>query len=201
MKKILISSSIFLVILVSTAVIGWAEVGHQLFMPMVFCENCPPPPTITPTPTVTKTPKPPTPTPTNTPTYIPAEGGNSCVYVDYAWRNSDGSTTIAGLVPSICSYMVEYDVQGGGTLLIVNAERIKTDTYGCMEGDFGYWPPIDYPCPPPPDDELRDEWGRILWGDFETLTHPDSFQKVCGYCAECGYPYTRNCVEVYNPKD
>jgi len=204
MKKILISSSIFLVILVSTAVIGWANVEQKLFMPIIFKDGVyydTPTPTNTATPTVTKTPKPPTPTPTVTPTIIVAEGGNSCVYALGAGRNSDGSTSIGGLVPSICSYLVPYQVQMDGQLLIVKAERIKYDTWGCQEGDFGYWPPIDYPCPPPPEDELFDEWGRILWGDIDFITIDNSYKIVCGYCEECGEPYTTNCVNVYIPKD
>jgi len=86
-----------------------------------------------------------------------------------------------------------------GQLLIVRAERIKTDTWGCMEGDFGYWPPIDYSCPPP--EQIFDEWGAILWGDTEYLRLPNSYKYVCGYCAECDPPYTTNCEEVYVPKD
>jgi len=178
--------------------IGAAQVEHQLFMPMVFCENCPPPPT------ATKTPKPPTPTPTVTPTAILAEGGNSCVYALGAGRNSDGSTSIAGLVPSVCSYLVPYQVQMDGRLLIVKAERVKTDTWGCEQDDFGplvQWPPIDYPCPPPPEDELFDEYGRILWGDLDIIRLENSYKIICGYCEECGEPFTTNCIEVYIPKD
>ena len=80
-----------------------------------------------------------------------------------------------------------------GNLLIVQAERIKTDTYGCMEGDFGYWPPIDYPCPPPviPPDPFE-----TVWGDIQTLDVERSAAIVCGYCEECGDPYTLNCKEV-----
>jgi len=184
--------------------IGAAQVEHQLFMPMVFCENCPPPPTVTPTPTATNTPKPPTPTPTVTPTAILAEGGNSCVYALGAGRNSDGSTSMAGLVPSVCSYLVPYQVQMDGQLLIVKAERVKTDTWGCEQDDFGplvQWPPIDYPCPPPPEDELFDEYGRILWGDLDIIRLENSYKIICGYCEECGEPFTTNCIEVYIPKD
>jgi len=201
MKRVI--GLLIFVLLLATGVTAAQQ--ETLYMPLVFKNGVlydTPTPTVTATPTKTATPKPPTPTPTATPTLVQAEGGNSCVYVDFAWRNSDGSTTIAGLVPSVCSYMTQYDVQAGGTLLIVKANRIKTDTYGCEESDFGplvEWPPVDSDCPPPPEDELRDEWGRILWGDFETLTHPNSYQVVCGYCEECGYPYTVNCVDVYNP--
>ena len=102
-------------------------------------------------------------------------------------------------MPSVCSYLVPYQVQQDGTLLIVKAERIKTDTYGCEEDDFGpgiTWPPVDYDCPPPPEDELFDEYGRILWGDLDLITLPNTYKIVCGYCEECGEPYTVNCVDV-----
>jgi len=193
-KKTSIIVILFVLFLFLTAAIVETVYENLVYMPLVLKQGT------TPTPTVTKTPKPPTPTPTNTPTYIPAEGGNSCVYVMGAGRNSDGSTSIGGIVPSICSKLVPYDVQMDGQLLVVRAERIKTDTWGCQEGDFGYWPPIDYPCPPPPEDELFDEYGRILWGDFEFVTYPNSYKYICGYCAECDPPYTTNCVEVYIPK-
>jgi len=180
---------------------GYGSGALSLYMPIVFKDGVY---YDTPTPTVTKTPKPTPLPPTPTPTYVVAEGGNSCVWVLGAGRNSDGSTSIASLVPSVCSYLVPYDVQMDGQLLIVRAERIKTDTYGCMEGDFGplvEWPPVDGDCPPPPEDELFDEYGRILWGDFYITTYENSYKYVCGYCAECDPPYTTSCETVYIPKE
>jgi len=192
-KKTSIIVILFVLFLFLTAAIVETVYENLVYMPLVLKQGT------TPTPTVTKTPKPPTPTPTVTPTIIVAEGGNSCVYALGAGRNSDGSTSIGGLVPSICSYLVPYQVQMDGQLLIVKAERIKYDTWGCQEGDFGYWPPIDFSCPPPPADELFDEYGRILWGDIDFITVDNSYKIVCGYCEECGEPYTTNCVNVYIP--
>ena len=179
------------------------------FMPLIFKDGVyydTPTPTPTLTPTATKTPKPPTPTPTATPTYILAEGGNSCAYIIAAGRSADGGTGMGALVPSVCSYLVPYQVQQDGTLLIVKAERIKTDTYGCQEDDFGplvKWPPIDYDCPPPSldiDDLIDPNTGMILWGDLDLLVVPNSYQIVCGYCEECDDPHTVNCVEVVKPE-
>lgn len=177
---------------------------NKEYMPMIFKNYPKPTPTPTLVPTKTSTPRPTEVPPTPTPTYVVAEGGNSCVYALGAGRNSDGSTSMALLLPSVCSYPVIHDVQLDGQLVVVRAERIKTDTYGCMEGDFGplvTWPPIDGDCPPPPEDQLFDEWGRILWGDLDVFTLPNSYKIVCGYCAECEPPYTTNCVNVYIPKD
>lgn len=175
------------------------------FMPLIFKNGYYPtvePPT--PVPTVTNTPKPTEVPPTPTPTPILAEGGNSCVYILGSGITRDGGTGIGAIVPSVCSFMVKQDVQQDGQLLIVKALRIKTDTWGCQEGDFGplvTWPPTDYDCPPPEDvDDIIDpNTGQILWGDFEFESFPNSYQVVCGYCEECPEPHTVNCVEVQRP--
>jgi len=190
------------VVLLITASIVFANMTYESYLPLVLDGGVyydTPTPSATVTPTATRTPKPPTETPTPTPTVIVAEGGNSCAYILGAGKSADGGTGIGALVPSVCSYLVPYQVQQDGTLLVVKAERIKTDTWGCEEGDFGpgvTWPPTDYDCPPPPKEELFDEFGRILWGDLDLITLPNTYKIVCGYCEECGPPYTVNCVEV-----
>jgi len=195
MKNVLL---ILLVVLLGFGVLAASQVEYVTYMPLAMKSGYyPGVPTFTPTPdpTATKTPRPPTPTPTATPTYVWAEGGNTCVHMDGAVRDkSTGGVIAGGLVPSLCSHMIVHDTQQDGKLVILRAIRIKTDTWGCEEGDFGYWPPIDFPCPSP--DDPISEWGQILWGDYDVIKLDNSAQTVCGYCEECGEPYTRNCVEV-----
>ena len=181
---------ILLVVLIGVGILAASQVEYLAYMPLVQDDS--------PDPTATKTPRPPTPTPTATPTYVWAEGGNTCVHMDGAIKDkSTGGVIAGGLVPSVCSHMTVHDTQQDGQLVILRAIRIKTDTWGCRENDFGplvTWPPIDYPCPSP--DNPISEWGQILWGDYDVIELVNSAQTVCGYCLECGPPYTRNCVEV-----
>jgi hypothetical protein len=57
---------------------------------------------------------------------------------------------------------------------------------------------VDYDCPPPEDieDLIDPNTGMILWGDLDMLVLENSYKIVCGYCEECGPPYTVNCIEV-----
>ena len=188
---------ILLVILIGVGVLAASRVEHVAYMPLIYDASADP--TATPEPTATKTPKPPTPVPTATPTTVWAEGGNSCVYV-FSSRDTaaNDGMKISSQVPSLCSKLVVDRVEGDGTLLVVRAVRIKTDTWGCRQEDFGpyaEWTPVDYPCPPPELPPPTDEWGRPLWGDYEGLTVYFNTKYVCGYCEECDPPYTLNCIE------
>jgi hypothetical protein len=196
---VLVFSILCIVVVISTVQAGNE---HRAHMPLVFDDGVyydTPVPTATPTATPTKTPRPPDPTPTATATVTIGEGG-SCVAVRGARRNViTGGILIDGLVPSVCSYMVidHWQDHPAGNLLVVRAERIKIDTPGCEQGDFGpgvAWPPVDDPCPPV--EPLVSEWGEILWGDIDLFNVERSAAIVCGYCEECGEPYTYNCVEV-----
>lgn len=202
MKKYKIFVPLMVIFLFLSAAMVEVVYENMVYMPLVFKDGYyydTPTPTATLTPTATKTPKPPTPTPTATPTYIVAEGGNSCVYIWDAVRTVDGGTRVISQAPSVCSYLTIHSWQDHplGNLLIVKAERIKTDTYGCEEDDFGplvKWPPIDGVCPPP--EIPPDPFSEDPWGDIETLTLERSAAIVCGYCEECGVPFTLNCKEV-----
>ena len=189
MKNFLV---ILLVILLTAVIlIAAGNVTYGLYMPIIHDDS--------PDPTATPTPKPPTPVPTATPTTVWAEGGNTCAYV-FSARDAyvgDGMK-VSAQVPSVCSKLEIDRVEADGTLLVVRAKRIKTDTWGCRESDFGpyvTWPPIDSECPPSELPPPTDEWGRPLWGDYESLDVYFNTKFVCGYCAECGEPYTLNCVE------
>ena len=180
--------TILLVILIGVGVIAAAEMQYTVYMPVVY--NSGAVPTATPEPTHT-------PVPTATPTPMWDDSGNSCVHIDGAIKDKTAGIIVGGVVPSVCSYMVVHDWQLDKSLVILRAVRIKTNTWGCMQSDFGplvVWPPIDAACPPP--DNPISEWGQILWGDYDVIKIADSAQTVCGYCAECGPPYTSNCVEV-----
>ena len=185
---------ILLVILIGVGMLAAAEMQYTAYLPLVQDDSQDP--TATPVP---PTPKPPTPVPTATPTTVWAEGGNTCAYV-FAARDAyvgDGMK-VSAQVPSVCSKLVVERVEADGTLLVVRAKRIKTDTWGCRESDFGpyvTWPPIDNECPPPSLPPPTDEWGRPLWGDYESLDVLFNTKFVCGYCEECGEPFTLNCVE------
>lgn len=205
MKNIIVGTALLVFVgIVLAPLTPLASTGFDYFMPLVFYDSYHgvPTPTPTATATLTSTPKPtktPEPPPTPTPTPILAEGGNSCVYILGAGKSADGGTGMGALVPSVCSYLVPYDVQQDGQLLVVKAERIKTDTWGCYEWQFGpgvSWPPVDYPCPPPEGDLIDPNTGQILWGDIDLLVVENSYKIVCGYCEECGPPYTVNCEEV-----
>ena len=186
-------TTILLIILIGAGMLAAAEMQYTAYMPLVQDDSADP--TATPEPTHTNTPRPPTPTPTVTPFPVWDDSGNTCVHIDGAIKDKiSGNIIVGGVVPSVCSYMVVHDEQQDDSLVILKAIKIKTDTWGCEEGDFGYWPPIDFPCPPP--DEPISEWGQILWGDYDVIKIADSAQTVCGYCEECGPPYTSNCVEV-----
>jgi hypothetical protein len=182
---------ILLVILIGVGILAAGQVEYLAYMPLIQDDS--------PDPTATKTPRPPTPTPTATPTYVWAEGGNTCAYVFSArdWHTGSGMK-VSAQVPSVCSVLEIERREGDGTLLVVKAHRIKTDTYGCRQSDFGpymTWPPVDSVCPPPELPPPTDEWGRPLWGDYESFDVPFNSKIVCGYCAECGAPFTLNCVE------
>ena len=183
---------ILLVILIAVGMLAAAEIQYSAYMPIVY--NSSADPKVTPE---QPTPKPPTPTPTATPFPVWDESGNTCVHIDGAIKDKTGGVIVGGVVPSVCSLMVVHDWQQDGSLVVLKSIRIKTNTWGCMESDFGplvEWPPIDAACPPP--DEPISEWGQILWGDYDVIKIADSAQVVCGYCEECGPPYTSNCVEV-----
>lgn len=184
---------------------SFAYSENNLHMPLVFKDGVyydTPTPTATLEPTPTKTPKPPEPTPTATPTRTLREGANTCGVALGAGINPfDGGTDVGALVPGLCSFVEFYQEQLGGTVLVVKANGIKIDTWGCMEGDFGSWPPDESDCPPV--EPFFDDYGRILWGDIEITHFENSYQKVCFFCDEedCGNPTnTYNCVEVHRPK-
>ena len=185
---------ILIVILIGVGILAAGQVEYRAYMPLIYDASADP--TATPEPTHTKTP---TPEPTATPTLVWAEGGNTCAYV-FAARDAyvgDGMK-VSAQVPSVCSKLVIDRVEADGTLLVVRAKRIKTDTWGCRPSDFGpyvTWPPTDDDCPPPSLPPPTDEWGRPLWGDYESLDVQFNTKFVCGYCAECDPPYTLNCVE------
>jgi hypothetical protein len=185
MKKLL-TFTIPIIGILLIATVAWASVSHNLFMPVVYDSRTP-----VPTATATRTPRPPTPTPTATPTYIPAEGGNTCAHIWAASKTSDGIKAVAQ-VPSVCAVLVVQDWQLDGQLVILRAERIKTDTWRCEQSDFGpiEWPPVDYPCPPP------DDLDPFTWGDIQSVELDKTAKYVCGYCEECEYPHTVNCVIV-----
>lgn len=196
MKNILMV--LLVVLLGGSVLIGASTIEYTSYMPLIYDASTDPPPT--PTPPPTKTPKPPPPTPTPTPTYQWAEGGNTCAYIWAARDNPWGEGMITyAQVPSVCSILEVDRWEQGHTLLIVKAHRIKTDTYGCQQWDFGplvEWPPTDDVCPPPELPPPSDEWGRILWGDIEDLYTIDNAKVICGYCEECEDPHTLNCVEI-----
>ena len=191
MRNVLI---VLLVILIGVGILAAEKMQYHAYLPLVYDASADP--TVTPKP---PTPKPPTPTPTATPTTVWAEGGNTCAYVFSArdLRTDDGMK-VSAQVPSVCSKLVVDRVEADGTLLVVRAKRIKTDTWGCRESDFGpyvTWPPTDDDCPPPSLPPPTDYYGRPLWGDYESLDVPFNTKVVCGYCYECGPPYTLNCVD------
>ena len=191
-------TAVVMIIVILLAILAFDIVraeGGWVFLPLIYRDA---PVTPSPTPKPTRTPTPP---PTPTPTYVLAEGGNTCAHILGAGRSAEGGTGMGALVPSVCSYLVPHDVQQDGQLLIVRAERIKTDTWGCQKSDFGplvVWPPVDHDCPPPEDieDLIDPDTGMILWGDLDLLVVENSYKIVCGYCEECGPPYTVNCEEV-----
>ena len=178
---------ILIVILIGVGMLAASQVEHVVYMPLVYDSSADP--TATPEPTHTPTP---------TPAPVWDDSGNTCVHIDGAIKDKiSGSIIVGGVVPSVCSLMVVHDWQLDKSLVILKAIRIKTNTWGCMQSDFGplvTWPPVDAACPPP--DNPISEWGQILWGDYDVIKIADSAQTVCGYCAECGPPYTSNCVEV-----
>ena len=184
MKNVLL---ILIAIVVGVGLLAASQIQHSVYLPVVYYD---PPPS-------SSTPKLPTPAPTVTPLPVWDENGNTCVHIAGAIKDRTGGVIVGGLVPSVCSHMVIHDWQQDGQLVVLKAVRIKTNTWGCLEGDFGplvTWPPIDAECPSP--DNPISEWGEILWGDYDVLKLVDSAQTVCGYCEECGPPYTRNCVDV-----
>ena len=181
---------IIVILLAAVVVIAAGNVTYGLYMPLIYDASADP--TATPKP---PTPRPPTPTPTATPTETIAEGGNTCVHVFAARPSIDGyGTKISSQVPSVCSKLEV--AWRESKMVVVKAYRLKTDTWGCQQSDFGdqvIWPPVDAPCPPA--DPIYDPWGFPLWGDYESMDLPYNVTTVCGYCFECGPPYTSNCVE------
>ena len=203
--------AVFVVAALLVVVTSAGGEGSPLLMPLIFeGGHYPGAPTYTPTSTSTsiptstptRTPKPPTaipPPPTATPTYVLREGANTCgVALGAGVNPEDGGTSLGSLVPGLCSFVEFYEEQLGGTVLVVKANGIKIDTWGCMEGDFGYWPPVESDCPP--EEPFFSEWGQILWGDLEIAHFENSYQAVCFHCAECdNETHTYNCVEVSRP--
>ena len=147
-------------------------------------------------PTPTNTPRPPTPTPTATPTYIRAEGGNTCVVaLGSRYSKTGDGIKFSGQVPGLCSKLEvqRFEYVSGGRLVVVKAYRIKTDTYGCRPSDFAEgipWPPVEDSCPPVL--PLYDEIGRPLWGDYE------SFETELDAKIACGYDDTNPPTDTFN---
>ena len=190
MKTKFVSAILFLVLLLVAffyATVASGNSDNSLYMPLVYHS-----PADTPTPE-------PTPTPDGPPDYIWDETGESCAWIHSSRLSyvTDG-VKVSAQVPSVCSKLVIHSDQVDG-LVIVKSRRIKTNTYGCMQSDFGplvEWPPVDDECPPSELPPPTDEWGRPLWGDYESVDLNKTYKTVCGYCEECDPPHTLNCVET-----
>jgi len=161
--------------------------GQNAYLPLVFCDTCPPPPT------PTNTPKPPTPippTPTPTPTPIDGEGGYTWLFAGRAGPDGE-DTVVFGIVPGVCYYAKIDHYELDGKMVILRSQKYKLDTWPCVQENFNpdmQWPPPEYDVPP----EVPPPFG---WGDTFKQYIPGNYKYVCGYCDSCGYG-TLNCIEV-----